>query len=162
MERLNWKTFIFQKKEFFGRFVVAAALAFSFVACGDNGGGGGAPVIPAYGICSDQGCQEVNSSPMQLAQFTATNVRQAVQLNVALHGSQRILMSQSTPMNTPYASYRGPVAATGQFIATTQLIDMSGRCNIPPGNYQISSNVSGMLGMPVGGNLELPELILNT
>jgi len=163
MERLNWKTFIFQKRELFGRFIVAAALAFGFAACGDDGGGG-APIVPVgYGLtgsCSDQGCMEVNNSPMQLAQFTASNVRQAVQMNVALHGNRNRLMSQSTPLNTPYASYYGPVAATGQFIATTPLVDMSGRCQIPPGSYQITTNVAGILGSPVGGNLELPDLIL--
>jgi hypothetical protein len=164
MERLKWKTFIFQKREIFGRFIVAAAMAFGFAACGDDGGGGAVPIPIGYGItgsCSDIGCQQVSNSPMQLAQFTASNVRQAVQLNVALHGSRNILMSQSTPMNTPYASYHGPVTATGQFIATTPLVDMSGRCQIPPGSYQITTNnIAGMLGSPVGGNLELPDLLL--
>lgn len=160
MERLNWKTFIFHKKEIFGRFVVAAVLALGFAACGDDGGGGPPPVIGVGVVGNCAGCGEISQSPMQLAQFTASNVRQAVQLNVALHGSRMRLMSQSTPMNTPYASYYGPVAATGQFLATTPLVDMSGRCQIPPGNYQISTNTVGSLGSPVGGNLELPDLIL--
>jgi hypothetical protein len=162
MERLNWKTFIFHKKEFIARFAVAAVLAFGFVACADDGGGT-QQLPPGYGMagaCADQGCAAVNSAPMQLAQFSASNVRQAVQLNIQLHGNGRLLMSQSTPLNTPYASYYGPVVATGQFIATTPLIDMSGRCNIPPGNYQVTTQRAGTLGSPVGGNLELPDLIL--
>lgn len=160
MERLNWKTFIFHKRELIGRFVVASVLAFGFAACGDDGGGGGGPVIGIGVVGNCAGCGEISQSPIQLAQFTASNVRQAVQMNVALHGSRMRLMSQSTPMNTPYASYYGPVAASGQFVATTPLVDMSGRCQIPPGTYQISTNTVGTLGSPVGGNLELPDLIL--
>lgn len=160
MERLNWKTFSSHKKEFFGRMLIAAVLAFSFVACSDDGGGGGV-IIPIGGVGACNGCEEVNQSPMVLTSFSAANVQQAVVLqNVQLYGSQMRLMSQSTPMNTPYASYYGPVAATGQFVATQFLRDNMGRCQIPPGTYQITTGTAGRLGSPVGGNLELPDLVL--
>lgn len=141
--------------------IIAAALAFSFVACGDNGDGGGGAIIPIGGVGACNGCGEVNQSPMVLTSFSAANVQQAVILqNVQVYGSQMRLMSQSTPMNTPYASYYGPVAVTGQFVATQYLRDNMGRCQIPPGTYQITTGTAGTLGSPVGGNLELPDLIL--
>ena len=35
-----------------------------------------------------------------------------------------------------------------------------GRCEIPPGTYQITTGTAGTLGSPGGGNLELPDLFL--
>ena len=158
MEFFKIKTFSFPK-EIFVRFVLAATMAFAFVACGDDGGSS-VPVgygVGVMGACA--GCQEINQYPMQVATFSAANVQGTVQLqNMQVFGNgMRYMSSGATPANNPGNMYSGPVAIRGVFVANGPLVDQSGRCQLPPGSYQITSNSVGSMSM---GVLELPDLIL--
>lgn len=153
MERLNNKTLSFPALRF-ARVAATLAMVFALVACGKDGGGGGAPVapIPPHGCVTCTGI----TSPVILTTF---NTQSFPNPDMIFQGMQ--IFGDATlasPYNSGNAanSYSGPIAVQGTLVVTTNLVDPYSPCVIPAGTYYVQSNGVGQMSL---GTLQIPSMI---
>lgn len=162
MERLNVDILSFPALHF-ARIAATLATVLALVACGNDGGGGSAPVVPPV---SPNGCVTCNgiTSPVVLTSFQTQSADGAMvfkDMQVFVESTQ---VAPNASGNN-YNWYQGPIAIQGTLEVRQPVTDVVlgtgmplSQCTIAPGTYYVQSNGPGQMGF-MGSDMMIQSLV---